>query len=106
MYVVSKPVPPARSRPGLSIAQVQRWVISALIGSVSMFPLGALTVAVHSRADRDTSGAVILTVMTGVIGISAAVAIRLVHQRSPWSPWLALGVVVAIGSAVWTWGFD
>lgn len=87
----------------MSVAQVQRWVISALISSVTLFPLGALTMAIHARAEDDPAGAIILTVMMGVIGVAAAAAILLVHQRSPWSPFLALGTVAALGSAMWTW---
>lgn len=95
---------PARIPHGLTIAQVQRWVVSALIAAVTMFPLGALTAAIHVRAEDDPAGAVILTVMMGAIGVAAAAAIRLVHQRSPWSPYLALGTLAALSSAVWTWG--
>lgn len=89
---------------GLTITQVQRWVISALIGAVTMFPLGALTAAIHVRAESDPSGAVILSVMMGVIGVAAVVAVRVVHERRPWSPYLVLGTVAAFGSALWTWG--
>ncbi|MET0448456.1 MAG: hypothetical protein ABW004_08610 [Aeromicrobium sp.] len=94
----------ARGSRGLTIAQVQRWVVSALIAAVTMFPLGALTAAIHVRADDDPGGAVILTVMMGAIGVAAAAAIRLVHQRSPWSPYLTLGTLAALSSTIWTWG--
>jgi hypothetical protein len=88
----------------MSIAQVQRWVISALIVSVTMFPLGALAATAHVRADDDRGGAVMLTVMMAVIGCSSVAAIRLVHRRSPWSPYLVLGTVAALSAAAWTWG--
>lgn len=88
----------------MTIAQVQRWVISALICSVTLFPLGALAAAIHYRATDDPGGAVVLTVMMGVIGVAAAAAIRIVHRRSPWSPYLALGTLAAIASSIWTWG--
>ena len=93
----------ATRRRGLTIEQVQRWVVSALICAVSMFPLGALTAAVHVRADDDPAGAVTLTVMMGVIGVAAVTAARLVHRRSPWSPYAALGLIPAVISALWTW---
>jgi hypothetical protein len=93
-----------REPQGLSIIQVRRWVVSALIVSVTLFPLGALTAAIHYRADDDRAGAIILTVMMAIIGVAATAAVHLVHQRSLWSPYLALGTVAAVGSAVWTWG--
>ncbi len=46
-----------------------------------------------------------LCVMTAVIGVIAMIAIRLVHRASPYSILIALGLLPAIGSAVWTWGF-
>ena len=92
----------ATRRRGLTIEQVQRWVVSALICAVSMFPLGALTAAVYVRATDDPAGAMILTVMMGVIGIAAVTAARLVHQRTAWSPYAALGVIPAALSALWT----
>jgi len=87
----------------MTIEQVQRWVISALICAVSAFPLGALAAAVHYRADDDPAGAVLLTVMMGSLGVAAATVARLVHGRSPWSPYAALGIVPAIVSTAWTW---
>jgi hypothetical protein len=79
----------------MSIAQVQRWVISALIASVTMFPLGALTAAIHVRAGDDRGGAVVLTVMMAAIGVAATAAVRLVHGRPTWRwarspPWARL----------------
>jgi len=87
----------------MSIETVQRWVLTALICAVSSFPVGALVVVTHQTRDHDSAGAVLLCVMTAVIGIVAVTAILLIHQRSPWSLFLVIGLLPAIGSAIWTW---
>lgn len=87
----------------MSIEQVQQWVLTALICAVSSFPLGALVIVTHLNRDQDATGAVMLCVMTAVIGVIAMVAIRLVHRTSPYSTLVALGLLPAIGSAIWTW---
>lgn len=96
-----------RRRREMSIEQVQHWVLTALICAVSSFPIGALIIVTHINRDKgqEPAAAVMLCVMTGVIGVIAMVAIRLVHRTSPFSFLLVLGVLPALGSAVWTWGF-
>ena len=89
----------------MSIQQVQQWVLTALICAVSSFPIGALIIVTHVNRDEDPAGSIMLCVMTGVIGVFAMVAIRLVHRTSPISFLLVLGVLPALGSALWTWGF-
>ena len=87
----------------MSIEQVQQWVITALICAVSSFPIGALIIVTHVNRNDDPTGAVMLCVMTAAIGIFAMTAIRLMHRKSPFSFFLALGLLPAIGSALWTW---
>lgn len=93
-----------RQRRQMSIEQVQKWVITALITAVSSFPLGALVIVTHQIHKSDPAGAAMLGMMTGAIGISAMVAIRLMHRVSPYSIYVALGLLPAIGSFLWTWG--
>ena len=87
----------------MSIEQVQQWVATALISAVASFPLGALVIVTHQTRQGDPTGAKMLCVMTAAIGISAMVAIRLLHRKPPFSILLALGLVPAIGSIIWTW---
>jgi hypothetical protein len=87
----------------MSIERVQQWVLTALISAVASFPLGALIIVTHQVHRSAPSDAVMLCIMTAAIGIIAVVAILLVHRRSPWSPFLILGLLPAIGSATWTW---
>lgn len=89
----------------MSIEKVQHWVLTALICAVSSFPIGALIIVTHVNQRRDSAEAIMLCVMTAVIGVFAMVAIRLVHRTSPFSILLVLGLLPALGSAVWTWGF-
>ncbi|MCW2830052.1 MAG: hypothetical protein JWP31_744 [Aeromicrobium sp.] len=81
----------------LSIEQVQRWVVSLLIIAVASFPLGAITAVTQSIVDdgRRGDGILLLAVMA-VLGVLALAAIRMVHQKRPASPWIALGVVPAL----------
>ncbi|WP_332644779.1 hypothetical protein [Aeromicrobium sp.] len=88
-----------------SLERTQRWVISALISAVAAFPTGALIVVTHVIRDDDPATAVALCIMTGVLGIIAVVAILLMHKRSPLSFFLCLGLIPAIGSAIWTFVF-
>lgn len=85
-----------------SLERTQRWVITALISAVAAFPTGALIIVTHLISDDDHASAVVLCVMTGVIGVVAMVAILLMHKRSPVSFFLCVGLVPAIGSAIWT----
>jgi len=87
----------------MSIERVQQWVLTALITAVASFPLGALTIVTHQVHRSAPSDAVMLCIMTAAIGLIAIVAILLIHRRSPWSPFLFLGLLPAIGSATWTW---
>lgn len=91
----------SRQRP-TSLERTQRWVISALISAVATFPTGALIIVTHVIRDDDPATAVALCVMTGVLGVIAVIAILLMHKRSPLSFFLCLGLIPAIGSAIWT----
>ena len=86
-----------RVRRELTTEQVQRWVVSFLILAVSAFPLGALVAVIQSIVDdgRRSDGAILLVVMA-VIGMVALVAIRLVHRRPAFAPWVLLGVLPAV----------
>ncbi len=85
-----------------SLERTQRWVITALISAVAAFPTGALIIVTHLISDDAHGSAVMLCVMTGAIGVVAMVAILLMHKRSPVSFLLCVGLIPAIGSALWT----
>lgn len=90
-------------RPEMSIEQVQKWVVTALIGAVATFPLGALIAVTHTSRSDDPAGAAVLAGMTALLGVVAVGATRLVHRLPPLSPLLLLGLVPALASVLWTW---
>jgi len=90
-----------RRRHELTIEQVQSWVVTFLVAAVACFPLGALTAAIAMLLDDGRHGdAVVLLVAMAMLGIVAAMAIRLVHHRSPVTPLALLGIVPAAAAAI------
>jgi hypothetical protein len=86
-----------RVRRELTTEQVQRWVVSCLILAVSAFPLGALVAVIRSIVDDGRRGdGIMLLVVMAVIGIVALGAIRLVHRRPAFAPWILLGAIPAV----------
>jgi integral membrane sensor domain MASE1 len=85
-----------------SLDLVQRVVFSAIVVVVigSIAAVLALYVAFNT-GEFARSDAVILWVMTGVIGIITVVAVLLINRRRPFSPWLILGVLPMAISAYW-----
>ncbi|MGZ5366762.1 hypothetical protein [Aeromicrobium sp.] len=80
----------------MSIEQVQHWVISLLIFAISAFPTGGLIGVSYAVYNQGRHGAATgLLVMTGVIGVLAVGAMRVVHKRSVATPLLLLGILPA-----------
>ncbi|WP_329000823.1 hypothetical protein OHA18_41130 [Kribbella sp. NBC_00709] len=77
----------------MKIETVQRWVASVILFHVGSVP--AITLAVYSIgvAKTDHGRGVGLWIMSGVIGVLTTAGIRLIHQRSPLSLWLVLGLL-------------
>lgn len=95
---------PGQPRPqptgGMSITTVQRWVLSSLALITIEHLAGAIVLAaVLTDASRTGTRIGLLIVATGfaLVGVAAA---RLIHQRTPLSPWLLLA---AIPGAVGAW---
>jgi len=81
----------------MTVEKVQQWVVSALIGAVASFPIGALVVtSIYKNRDGAESDAIALSVMAGVIGVLAVGAGRLIHQINPLSPYLLCGALPSI----------
>jgi hypothetical protein len=80
----------------LTIEQVQRWVISFLICSVTLFPTGAMIAAVSAFADHRRDDAIVLLVVMAILDCLALVAARIVHRKSPVSPIVLLGTIPAL----------
>ena len=101
------PVPPRRKhlmdpanprpqvrRQSMSMSQVQRWVMSVLaVTTIGHFAAGLVLAAVF--LDRGTGAQVGLDVIAGVVGVLGVAAGFLIHQRSPFTPWLLAGLLPA-----------
>lgn len=90
--------PRPRSSGGMSLSQVQRWVLSTLAVFTILHMSAGLVIAAMAVEDGRTDARIGLNVIAGLFGVMAVVTGRLIHQRSPITPWLVLGVVpTAIG---------
>ncbi|GAA2149286.1 hypothetical protein GCM10009844_28760 [Nocardioides koreensis] len=100
------PVPPRRkhlmdpanprpaTRQSMSMSSVQRWVMSVLaVTTIGHFAAGLVIAAVF--LDRGTGSQVGLDVIAGVVGVMGVAAGFMIHQKSPLTPWLVLGLLPA-----------
>ncbi len=82
-----------------SLDLVQRVVISVLVIVVLGLPTAALvyysTTVATSRSD-----ALGLWVMTGILGLGAAVAVLIINRRRPYSPLVLIGLLPMAVAAV------
>ena len=86
----------------MTIVQVQRWVISAIICAVSIFPIGALiATSAVMNGDGRTGTAYGLCVMAAIIGVLATVAGRLIHRVEPLSGYIAIGAIPGLAAVTW-----
>lgn len=86
--------PRQRNHEPMSIGRVQRWVLSTLAATTILhLSIGLVVAAAFS--DR-TDAQVGLLVIGAAFGVIAMVAALLIHQRSPLSPWLLLGLLPSL----------
>lgn len=94
---------PANPRPrapqkSMSVGQVQKWVLSALVVTTLMHLAGGLVLAAIFLDDAKVPGRIGLNVIAGLVGAMGIAAARGIHQKSLLSPWLLVGFVpTAIG---------
>ncbi|QIK65032.1 hypothetical protein G7072_00595 [Nocardioides sp. HDW12B] len=92
---------PGSAKPGMSITSVQRWVLTALVvTTVEHFAL-AFVLGAASIDDSRVAERVVLLVLAAVVGVLGVVSAFLLHQRSPVSWWLPLGLLPALLGAAW-----
>ncbi|MEU4197165.1 hypothetical protein AB0E69_35055 [Kribbella sp. NPDC026611] len=83
-----------RRRPQpMKIETVQRWVASVILIHVGSVPAVALAVYSLGAADTDRGRGIGLWLMSAVIGLLTIAGVRLIFQRTPFSPWLLLGLL-------------
>jgi hypothetical protein len=86
------PGEPAPHRPdAMSLGRVQKWVLSTLaVSTIFHLAAGLVVAALYV----DTLDAQIgLLAISGAFGMIAIAVGVLIHQRSPLTPWLALGLI-------------
>lgn len=90
---------PANPRPaspqGMSMSTVQRWVMSVLaVTTIGHFAAGLVLAAVFmdSRALSARIGIDVIAAVVGVLGVAAGF---LIHEKSPLTPWLLVGLIPA-----------
>ena len=90
---------PANPRPqspqGMSMGTVQRWVMSVLaVTTIGHFAAGLVLAAVfmHSLELSSRIGIDVIAAVVGVLGVAAGF---LIHEKSPFTPWLVVGLVPA-----------
>lgn len=92
------PGQPSRQRAdAMSLGRVQRWVMSTLAVTTILHLAAGLVVAALYVDPLDAQ--IGLLVIAGAFGVIAAGVGLLIHQRSPLTPWLALGVLPAVVGA-------
>lgn len=83
--------PVRRQSSGMSLSQVQRWVMSTLaVTTVLHFAAGLVLAAMYVAQDR-LDARIGLNVIAAVFGILGVVLARLIHQAKPVTWWLLLG---------------
>jgi hypothetical protein len=75
----------------MSLGRVQKWVLSTLaVSTIFHLAAGLVVAALYV----DTLDAQIgLLAISGAFGVIAIAVGVLIHQRSPLTPWLALGLI-------------
>lgn len=85
----------------MSLSSVQRWVMSTLaVTTVLHLVIGIIIAAAFLDTTRPGAQEGLL-VIAGVMGVLGVAAGFLIHQRSPVTPWVLLGVVPAVLGALW-----
>ena len=82
----------------MSIGSVQRWVMSALaVTTIGHFAAGLVVAAIFLEDGRP-GARVGLTLIAGVVGVLGVAAAFAIHQKSPVTPWLVVGLLpTAVG---------
>lgn len=90
--------PPRQRSDAMSLGRVQRWVMSTLACSTILHLAAGLVIA---ALYVDTLDAQIgLLAIAGAFGAIAVAVGLMIHQRSPLSPWVVLGLAPTLVGAL------
>ena len=91
---------PANPRPaspgGMSLTQVQKWVMSSLAVTTILHLVVGLVVAAAVVDDDRLDARIGLLIIAGAFGVLSVAAAFAIHQKSLLTPWLALGAIPAL----------
>lgn len=87
---------PLASSGGMSISHVQRWVMSVLAVTTIGHLVAALVIGAVLIDPAHPESRVGLVVIAGAFGVLAVAVARMIHQRSPVTPWLLLGLLPTV----------
>jgi len=100
----NNPRPPQQRGTGMGISQVQKWVLTVVaVGVIGLHAtaMAAAPLAFDTHAPGAKPG---LLVISGIFGMIAVGAARIVHKKSVLSPLLILGWIPAAAFAVVYYG--
>jgi hypothetical protein len=78
-----------------SLTNVQRWVMSVLAATTILHLAAGLVVAAVFMDESRPGARIGLIVIAAIIGMLAVATGRLIHTKSPLTPWLLLGLLPA-----------
>src|SRR5688500_1940035 len=79
-----------------SLTNVQRWVMSVLAVTTILHLAAGLVVAAVFKDESRAGARLGLIAIAAIIGVLAVATGRLIHARSPFTPWLLLGLTPAL----------
>ncbi len=95
---------PAPSSSGMSLSQVQKWVMAALAFVTIEHLAAGIALAAVFTDERHASARVGMNVMASVTGVLAVVLVRVIHGKRVLSPWLLVGLVPGLVGAWFCFG--
>jgi hypothetical protein len=79
-----------------SLTKVQRWVMSVLAGTTILHFAAGLVLAAVFMDEPRPGARIALVSMAAIIGMLAVATGRLIHAKSPFTPWVLLGLIPAL----------
>lgn len=80
----------------LSLEPVQKWVLSVLAATTIAHMAGGLVIAAMYVEDTRTDAQIGLNVLAAAFGVLTVAVFRAIHQMSPISAWLLLGLLPGV----------
>jgi hypothetical protein len=95
---------PAPTRGGMSLSEVQKWVMSVLAFVTIEHLAGGIVLAAVFTDERHAAARVGLNVMASVTGVLAVLLVRVIHGKPLLSPWLLVGLLPGLVGAWFCFG--